>query len=279
MAKKRKLNTTQAAYKGDCISGLQSMPPNSVMLAIGDPPYNFGQPYEACHDNKSYDDYMEWTRKWLTAVDWCLHKYGSLWIFVPDEWVSEIDMLMRHEMGYYRRGWIVWAFTFGQAAQTNFTPSHCHLLYYTKTKTKFTFNHEPVRVPSARQIKYNDKRAQSGGKMPDNTWMLLKEQLEPYMTPDKNTWLESRICGTFKERKKHSPNQIPMPIMERIVLTCSNPGDRVVDPFCGTGPVGVVCAQHDRDYVGYDVSKTCVKETNDRIKKAREGKAVGPSKL
>lgn len=252
--------------KSDCVTYIESQPAGFAHLVVADPPYNQGENYDNYEDARSVEDYWTWTVQWFEAVvDRALNKHGSLWVFVPDEWVSEVDILARGTFHLYKRRHVIWAFTFGQANQKNFSRSHCHLLYFTKTKTKFTFNPDAVRVPSARQLVYNDKRANGSGKLPDDTWMLLREQLEESMTGDKDVWLESRICGTFKERKKHSPNQIPVPIMERIVLTCSNPGDVVFDPFCGTGSSGAACAIHNRNYVATDVSALCVRSAKRRI--------------
>lgn len=234
-------------------------------MTLADPPYNFGVPYDSYADNKTYDEYMTWTRQWLAAAVQAMHKHGALWIFVPDEWVSEIDMLARHEFKLYKRRHVIWAFTFGVACQGNFSRSHCHILYLTKAKTVRTFNDKPLRHASARTLEYADKRANPDGKLPDATWMILRDQLLPHMLPTQDVWLESRICGTFKERKKHSPNQIPLPLMERIILSCSNPGDTVVDAFVGTGGSGLLCARHGRNFLGYDVSPECVRQTNGRI--------------
>lgn len=243
--------------------------PGKVKLLIADPPYNLGQAYDAYDDNKSYASYMDFTRKWMEAAALhALDKHGSMFVFCPDEWVSEIDVYARHDLRLYKKRHIIWAFTFGQKATKNFTRSHCHILWFTKTKSKYTFNFDAVKVPSARQLVYKDKRAVAGGKPPDATWMLLKDQLEPYMTPDTDTWLQSRVCGTFKERKNHSPNQIPVPLMERIVKACSNRGDLVVDPFAGTCASGVACALHGRKWQGFDLSKRCVAEGNKRITEA-----------
>ncbi len=68
------------------------------------------------------------------------------------------------------------------------------------------------------------------------------------------------------ERRKHSPNQIPVPLMERIVLACTHKGDLVIDPFCGTGSSGVACAMYDRDYIGMDISDRCVREASNRLR-------------
>lgn len=244
---------------GDCVKLMQEVPAGSINLAICDPPYSFGQPYDAYADNLGYDEYVRWTEKWLTAAVRILHKHGSLWVFSPDDWVSEIDVMARTRLKLYKRRHVIWAFTFGQAAQNNFSRSHAHLLYFTKAKTKFTFNADALRVPSARQLVYKDTRQNPKGKLPDATWMLLRDQLEPYMAPDKDTWMESRVCGTFKERKSHCPNQIPIPIMERIVKACSNLGDAVLDPFGGTFSSGVASLRHRRRYIGFDLSKNYVK--------------------
>lgn len=259
-----KQKLTQVARKGDCVKLALELP-YKPKLIIADPPYNQGMPYEAYKDNKSYDQYMKWTKEWMWAASKAVDKHGSIAVFAPDEWVTEIDMLARHNLKLHRQRWIVWAFTFGQKAQKSFTRSHCHILWFSKAKTKYTFNLDAVKVPSARQLVYKDKRAAAGGKPPDDTWMLLKDQMEPYMTPDRDVWMVSRICGNFKERKAHSPNQIPLPIMDRLVKTLSNPGDRVLDLFCGTGSSGIVCKSLGRNWEGLDVSATCVEEANKQL--------------
>ena len=258
---------TQVARRSDCVKAMDGLK-YKPKLVIADPPYNQGAPYGAYDDNLSYNEYMYWTRKWVGAAASVLDPHGSMWIFVPDEWVSEIDVLAKREFKLHKRQHVIWAFTFGQRCSNKFSRSHCHLLHLTKTKTKFTFNADSLKVPSARELIYGDKRAMKGGKLPDDTWMLLESQLKPHMGKDKDTWLESRICGTFKERKKHSPNQIPVQIMERIVLACSDKGDRVLDPFAGTAASGVACALHGRHWEGFDLSPTCVTEGNRRIKAA-----------
>ena len=227
-------------------------------LAIVDPPYNQGEVYDNYDDKKPREEYLQFTREWMEVVSKALVSHGSLWIFAPDGWVSELDLMARNDFGFTKRRHVVWAFTFGQAAARNFTSSHCHLFYLTKLKTKFIFNEAAMRVPSARQLRYNDKRANPKGKMPDATWMLLAEQLEPHMTPDRDTWLYSRVCGTYKERKNVSPNQIPVPIMSRIIAACSTSGGLVFDPFAGTFSSGVAAIQLGRRYLGYDISKKCV---------------------
>lgn len=251
--------------RGDCVAKLLDLPEESAHLVIADPPYNQKMTYDAYDDNLDHADYMAWTKRWLAAAHQALHRHGALWLFAPDDWVSELDVLAKRKFRFTKRRHVVWTFTFGQASQKNFSKSHCHLLYFTKTKTRFTFNPDAVRVPSARQLVYNDPRQNAAGKLPDATWMLLHAQLAPYLTPDKDVWLENRICGTYGERQKHSPNQIPLPLMERIIASTTNPGELVVDPFAGTGAAGVAAVLLGRDYLGFDLSKECVRQSRARI--------------
>ncbi len=267
MAKKKPVQPRFDVRVQDCVTYLTSLQ-RKPHLIVADPPYNYGQDYEYGADNLKFDEYLTWTQRWLTAAAQALDRHGAMWVFIPDEWVSEIDLFCRKKLGMTRRSWVVWYYTFGVANQLNFSRSHTHLLYFTAKKTKFTFNADAIRVPSARQLVYNDRRQATGGKLPDNTWVLLREQLQPLFQADMDTWLESRICGTFKERKPHSPNQLPEPVVERIVLSTSNPGDLVVDPFVGTGTTGVVAVKNFRDFGGCDIGKTCVAESTDRIGRA-----------
>lgn len=267
----KKPKCTQNIFRGDCIDSLSTFKSN-VDLLIADPPYDFAQKYDSYTDKLGYSKYVKWTHEWLNAAYGTLKPTGAMWVFCPDEWVSEVDIFARRMLGLFKKRHVIWAFTFGQKATRNFTRSHCHLLWFTKHNKNYTFNFENVAVPSARQLVYNDKRAVKVGKPPDATWMLLGSQLEPFMGKDKDTWLESRVCGSFKERVKHSPNQIPVPIMERIVLACSNPGDTVVDPFAGTCSSVVPCINHNRNWRGFDLSPRCVSEGKKRIKALLETK-------
>lgn len=262
MAKKaKKFNITLVS--GDCIVAMRDMKTKADLI-IADPPYNMNMKYNAYKDKLTKPQYLEFTIAWVDAAVSVLQSNGSMWVFAPDEWVSEVDTICK-QRGLNKRNHVVWVFTFGQSLQKKFSRSHCHILYYTRHKAKFTFNADGLRVPSARSLVYKDKRANPEGKLPDDTWMLLREQLEPYMTPDTDTWLESRICGTFKERKKYVPNQIPVQLMERIISACSNEKDLVLDPFCGTASSAAAAIKLHRNYIGVDIDDICINEAIERL--------------
>src|SRR5439155_19851947 len=117
--------------------------------------------------------------------------------------------------------------------------SHTHILYFTKDEKNFTFNADAVRVPSARQTTYNDRRANAKGKRPDVVWFLRPQEAQAsglsFFGEDSDTWNVSRVCGTFKEREGWHGCQMPIGVLNRIISASSNSGDVVLDPFNGSG--------------------------------------------
>jgi site-specific DNA-methyltransferase (adenine-specific) len=238
-------------------------------LCIADPPYNLNKSYELTRDDLSEVDYLEFSRSWLRATSAAVAKGGSLFVFLPDEWAADLDVHVRRKLLMRRRAWIIWAYGFGVSSQGNWARAHTHILQYCWHKS-YTFNADSVRIASNRQITYGDKRANAAGKVPDNVWVLTREAMESVLPVDGDVWYRSRICGTFKERRRYSSNQIPLAILERIILASSNPGDLVYDPFCGTCGCGEVALRHGRRYLGRDVSPTCIEEGVRRLSSLEE---------
>lgn len=240
---------------GDCVKGMQKLGEGSVQLCCADPPYNLGRNYDKHNDQMSETAYLSWASQWLCQIYRVLHPHGSFWLAMHDSLVSEMDMMAKAQ-GFHKRGHIIWAYTFGVNCTRNFTRAHTHWLYYTKAKTKYTFNQDDpaLRVPSARQLVYNDKRANPKGRLPDDVWILRPGELQECFNGHSDVWLESRVCGTFHARVKGMDNQMPMEIMLRIIRACSKKGDTVLDPFLGTGTTGVAAAMLKRNFLGFDIS-------------------------
>src|SRR3569832_1804129 len=144
--------------------------------------------------------------------------------------------------------------------------SHTHILYFTKDEREFTFNADAVRVASARQTTYADARANPKGKLPDDTWYLRPQEVDGNnFLPDQDTWYESRLSGTFKEREGWHGCQMPVAVLDRIIKAASNPGDLVLDPFNGSGTTVVAAALQGRKYVGIDQSEAYVSYARKRL--------------
>ena len=243
-------------YVGDCLTGMrQGIRSGSVQLACADPPFNVDFDYHVEYtDNRSPVEYRAWCEEWMREVHRVLSPTGSFWLIIGNEWAADLQILAR-EIGFHRRATVAWYVTFGVNCAKNFSRSHVQLLYFTKHRTQFTFNADDpaVRVPSARQLIYNDKRANPKGRLPDDTWILRPQDLPDGFDWSEDVWHISRVCGSFKERAG-TPNQIPQMLLGRIVRLCSNPGDLVLDPMAGSGSSLIVAKKLGRQYIGFEQS-------------------------
>ena len=157
----------------DCVEGLKSLPAGSVQLVFADPPFNIGYDYDVYRDKLKSEVYMDWSRQWIEAVYQALANNGTFWLAIGDEYAAELKLLSQ-EIGFCTRSWVVWYYTFGVNCKFKFTRSHAHLFYFVKDPNEFVFHDaDPQnRIPSARQLVYNDKRANPVGRLPDDTWMI-----------------------------------------------------------------------------------------------------------
>lgn len=221
---------------GDCTEVLRRVKPQSVDLVFADPPFNIGYAYDVYKDKKDKDQYLTWTKVWLNLCRLALKPTGSIFVAIGDEYAAEIKTLL-DRCGFTMRNWIIWNYNFGVYCKTKFGRDHAHILYYSVDRKNRTFNAEDVLVPSARQTRYNDKRAESGGRVPSDVWNY------------------PRVCGTFKERNDAGHKcQMPEELLERVIKVASRPGELVLDPFAGTGTTAAVAARLKRKFLTCELS-------------------------
>ena len=220
----------------------------SVDLAFADPPFNIGYDYDVYEDQLDGEKYLDWCRQWTAEVVRVLKPDGTFWLAIGDEYAAELKVMLQREHGLFCRSWVVWYYTFGVNCKTKFSRSHAHLFHMVKDPEKFTFNAEAIRVPSARQLVYGDRRANPAGRLPDDTWILRPQDLPEGFGPQENTWYFPRVCGTFKERAGWHGCQMPEQLLGRIIRACSDEGELVLDPFAGSGTTLAVAKKLGRRY-------------------------------
>ena len=146
------------------------------------------------------------------------------------------------------RNEIVWCYRGGGVPRHDFAKKHDTILRYSKSKD-VTFNVDPVRIPyseeSAERLEYRAK-AFRGSKVYDN--------YDPH--PDgkhpEDWWPIQALSSSDPERYGY-PTQKPLRLYERIILASSNPGDMVLDPFCGCATTPVIAERHGRQWAGIDL--------------------------
>ena len=260
-------------HNEDCIAGLKKLPDGAVDLAFADPPFNIGYEYDEYHDALESEKYLDWSRQWLGEVARVLKPTGTFWLAIGDEYAAELKVMLTRELGMTCRSWVVWYYTFGVNCKANFSRSHTHLFYMVKNAESFTFNAESqaLRVPSARQLVYGDKRANPKGRLPDNTWILRPQDAPEAFTPIEDTWYFARVCGTFKERTGWHTCQMPERLLGRIIDACSNLGELVLDPFAGSGTTLAAAKKLGRHFLGYELSKQYARQTAKRLSEIKAG--------
>lgn len=270
-------------FNEDCIAGLKMLADDVVDLAFADPPFNIGYEYDQYNDALESEKYLDWSHQWLGEVVRVLKPNGTFWLAIGDEYAAELKVMLTKELKMACRSWVVWYYTFGVNCTANFSRSHTHLFYMVKDPESFTFNADSpaLRVPSARQLVYGDKRANPKGRLPDNTWIfprqdwiLRPQDIPESFTPSEDTWYYPRVCGTFKERTGWHTCQMPERLLGRIIEACSNSGELVLDPFAGSGTTLAVAKKLGRHYLGYELSKQYAEQTKLRLHSIHNGDAL-----
>jgi site-specific DNA-methyltransferase (adenine-specific) len=258
-------------YNEDCIQGLKQLGDGSIDLVFADPPFNIGYDYDVYDDRQERDEYLNWCRNWIGEIGRVLKRDGTFWLAIGDEYAAELKLLVQHEQGMTCRSWVIWYYTFGVNCTNKFSRSHAHLFHFVKDPRQFTFNGDAIRVPSARQLVYNDRRAHPQGRLPDDTWILRPQDLADGFHADEDTWYFPRVCGTFRERAGWHGCQMPEQLLGRIIKVSSNEHDTVLDPFAGSGTTLAVAKKLRRRWIGFELSP----EYAARIKQRLESISLG----
>ena len=228
---------------GDFLAKSEGLANAWAQLVFADPPYNLGFKYDGdpTKDELSDEEYSRLTYAWIAESARQLKPTGTLCWMVPEEHVALAKMAII-AAGLHVRRCIVWHESFGQAGKNNFGRTCRFIWYATKSKTDFIFNAEAILVESKRATVYGDKRAMPDGKVPDALWDF------------------SRLCGTFDERiaDEGVPTQLPVELVKRAVKCFTDPGDRVFDPFGGTGTTARAALSTGRKCVTIERSKKYV---------------------
>lgn len=100
---------------------------------------------------------------------------------------------------------------------------------------------------------------------PPSTWILRPQDLADRFTSGEDTWYFPRVAGTFKEREGFHGCQMPEQLLGRIIRSCSNPGELVLDPFSGSATTLAVAKKLGRTYLGFDLSPQYVQRGKARL--------------
>ena len=246
----------------DNLTFMRSLQDGSMNLVVTCPPYNLGKEYES---RRSLDAYKEEQAAAIAETVRLLHPNGSLcWQvgnYIEDGEVFPLDAVlypMFKVHGLQLRNRIVWTFGHGLHCQRRFSGRHETILWFTKSKD-YTFNLDAVRVPSKYPYKKHFKGPNKGqfsgnplGKNPGDIWDI------------------PNVKANHVEKTDH-PCQFPVGLVERLVLSLTNPGENVLDPYLGVGSTAVAALANDRNAYGCDTEPTYIAIARDRLAQLNAG--------
>ena len=241
---------------GDNLEILEKLPAKSVDMIFADPPYNLQLQKELYRPNQTKVDgvsdlwdrfdslkkYDEFTRKWLLACRRVLKDNGSIWVIGSYHNIFRVGAIMQ-DLGFWFLNDIIWIKTnpMPNFKGTRFNNAHETLIWAAKDrKARYTFHYKAMKAFN------DDKQMRSDWYIPIAAG---KERLRDH-----------------QGNKVHS-TQKPEALLYRIILSASNPGDIILDPFMGSGTTGAVAKRLGRHFIGIEKEETYVKEAIRRIER------------
>ena len=233
----------QKIILGDAITEMQKLDSEVFDLVIADPPYNLGKDYGTSHDIMGFEEYLAFSRDWITEVHRLMKTNGTIYVFMGFRFISYLYDLLDREFKMSFNSWIVWHYTQGIGKTRGFSPRHDDILMFTKTKN-FIFNSDDIRVPQ----KYYRERNNMRGANPGDVWEF------------------SHVHYCNANRQNH-PTQKPEGLVERMILASSNEKSLVLDPFLGSGTTLRVCQQLNRSGIGIELNPDYANMSQERLQK------------
>ena len=227
---------------GDAVEEMSKLPDKSMALIIADPPYNLNKNYGNGRDNFKFNEYLDFSRRWLTQAKRILKDDGSIYLFMGVRYISYVYAILEQELEFTFNSWITWFYTQGIGKTKGFSPRHDDILFFNKHPRNYTFNLDAVRVPQKFYRSVNNMRGANPG----------------------NVWQFSHVHYCNENRRSH-PTQKPEGLFERMILASSNVGDTVLDPFAGSGTALRVCQQLGRNCMGIDINPAYVEIAKKRL--------------
>jgi modification methylase len=228
--------------QGDCVEVMNRLPAGSVDLIFADPPYNLQlggaltRPDQSEVDGvtdswdqfDSFDAYDLFTHDWLAACRRVLKDTGAIWVIGSYHNIFRVGTILQ-DAGFWIMNDVIWrkANPMPNFKGTRFQNAHETLIWATKSEgqKRYTFNYHALKA-------FNDDLQMR------SDWTLP-------------------ICSGGERLKdasgrKAHPTQKPEALLHRVLLSTTNPGDLVLDPFCGTGTTAAVARRLGRHYLAIE---------------------------
>ena len=225
---------------GDCLELLKEIPDESVDMTFADPPFNLKKKYTNYNDSLEFKEYLDWCDEWISEMVRVTKPTGSIFVHNIPKWLSYYGKFLNEYANF--KHWIAWnapTAPMGKSLQ----PAHYGILFYVKDIKQAKIYE--LRMPHERERKSSYLRKDYGGK---------KAGIHPYGPLVSDVWTDIHRIKHNKYRDEH-PCQLPIHLLERLILMVTDEGDIVLDPFMGTGTTAIAAKKLGRKYIGFDLNE------------------------
>ena len=253
-----------ATINGDMRAVCPLLAPGCADLIVADPPYNLTKHYDGtAFRRRGEQEYEEYTRAWLTAVEPLLSERGS--IYVCCDWQS--SLIIARVLGelFTVRSRITWQREKGRGARRNWKNGMEDIWFATRGE-EYTFNLDAVRqrrrviAPYRTDGQPRDWVESAGGSYRD--------------TCPSNFWDDITVPFWSMPENTAHPTQKPEKLLAKLILASSNPGDTVLDPFLGSGTTSVTAKKLARHYIGIELEPRYCVWAEQRLERADTDKRI-----
>ena len=244
---------------GDCGSLLdqQNTTFGHVDLTFLDPPFNQDKGYNEWDDNLPEAQYWKWMGDVCTKIYHQTVSGGAIY-FMQREKKTESVLRCLRESGWTFQNLIIWKKkTSAVPGMKRFGKHYQIIAFATKGERPRIFHRLRINPPLPAGYKYE----RENGMYLTDVWDDIRELTSGYFAGDE------ALRDT--EGNRLHKQQAPIQLLLRIVLSSTNPGDVVLDPFAGSGTTLVVAEQLGRKSIGIELDKINVEIIRERLAEKR----------
>jgi len=247
-------------HPGDCLELLKQIPDDSVDMTFADPPFNLKKGYKSYKDGLAIQEYIDWCEKWIAEMVRITKPSGTIYLHNIPKWLTYYASFLNKVADF--KHWISWdapTMPMGKTLQ----PAHYGILCYAKDAKKLKFYE--IRAPHKRDRKSKYLSKDYGGK---------KAGLHPFGSLLSDVWTDIHRVKHNKYSDDH-PCQLPIHLLERVILMSTDENDIVLDPFNGTGTTAIAAKRLGRQYIGFELDKEYVEITKNKLEQEKPNSKIG----
>lgn len=234
---------------GDCLELFKSIPNNSIDCVFADPPFNLNKKYNSHIDKLLETEYLDWCKLWIDECLRVLKDNGFIFLHNIPKWLTFYANFLNYKATF--RHWISWDAMTAPMGKT-LQPAHYGILFYSKTDDRSKF----------KEIRYPHKRDRKGILIKD--YGGKKSILHPFGPLCSDVWTDIHRIRHSKYRDEH-PCQLPIHLLERIILMSTEENDIILDPFMGTGTTALASKRLGRNFIGFEKDKKYCEIANKKV--------------